>query len=130
MYVLDSFASWARRWKVAINEQKSVYVDFIFCKQGYFPITKEDKDIPHKNSARYLGMFLDKKLNYKEHIKIKCNELNLHLRQLYWIFGSHSRISLVNKCLIYLTILKSVWCYELQLRGPIADNNRLTIQRF
>ena len=90
----------------------------------------DGKDIPRKDTARYLGIFLDKKLNYKEHVKIKRNELNLRLRQMYWMLGSHSPISLANKRLIYLTILKPVWCYGIQIWGCTADSNRLVIQRF
>lgn len=127
---LNSFVTWARRWKIAINEQKSVHVDFALRDHGLLPITIEGKDIPRRDSARYLGMFLDKKLNYKEHVKTKQTELNLRLQNLYWLLGGRSSVSLANKRLIYLTILKPVWCYGIQLWGCTANSNRLIIQRF
>lgn len=104
-----------QRWKVVINEQKSVYVDFALCTHGYFPMTIDGKDIPRRYLARYLGIFLEWKLNYKEHVKIKCNELSLQLQQLYWILGSHLPISLSNKFLIYQTI-----CIETSLVLQVA----------
>lgn len=54
-------------------------MDFALRTHRYFPMIIEGKDIPRRDSVQYLGIFLDKKLNYKEHVKIKCNELNLRL---------------------------------------------------
>lgn len=55
---------------------------------GDAPMTIDGKDIPRRDSARYLGIFWDKKLNYKEHVKMKHNEFNhfnLLLRQFAYI---------------------------------------------
>jgi hypothetical protein len=35
-------------------------------------------------------MTLDAKLRWKEHIKKKCDELNIKFRKMYWLLGCNS----------------------------------------
>ena len=39
-------------------------------------------EIAHSNTAKYLGMTLDAELHWKEHVKIKQEELNIKLASL------------------------------------------------
>ena len=41
--------------------------------------------------------------------------LALKARELYWIIGKHSPLSLTNKVLIYKAILKPAWTYGIEL---------------
>ena len=61
---------------------------------------------------------------------MKRNQLSLKLRQLYWLTGKPSKMSLHCKVLIYKTIIKPVSTYGSQLWGIAAKSNIQIIQRF
>lgn len=74
---------WTSKWRIKMNETKSVHVDFTNRKIDYFPVFLNGKSIPHANEAKYLGMTLDAKLRWKEHVKKKKAELVLKFRTMY-----------------------------------------------
>jgi hypothetical protein len=51
-------------------------------------------------------------------------------REIKWLIGSHSPLSLKNKILIYKTVLKPVWTYGIALWGCASNSNIETIQRY
>jgi hypothetical protein len=112
------------------NENKSVRDDFSLRQYGYIPSIIDGKPVSLANSARYLGLHLDCRLNWAEHIRQKCNDLNLISRKYYWMIGHRSTLSLQNKKLIYASILKPVWMYGIGMWGITKPSNCLVIQRF
>jgi hypothetical protein len=51
-------------------------------------------------------------------------------REIYWLIGKHSHLSLENKLLIYKTVLKPVWTYGIELWGCATKSNIAVIQRY
>jgi len=49
---------------------------------------------------------------------------------MYWILGRKSELSLVNKVLLYKTILKPIWTYGIPLWGSASHSNIEILQRF
>jgi len=52
---------------------------------------------------------LDQKLNWKEHLIRKRKQVKLKVKDLYWLIGRKSPLSLENKLLLYKTIIKPIW---------------------
>jgi hypothetical protein len=75
-------------------------------------------------------MTLDTKLQLKEHIKKKHDELNIKFRKMYWLLGRNSELSIYNKLILYKQVLQPVWRYGIQLWGCASDSNIQVIQRF
>jgi hypothetical protein len=75
-------------------------------------------------------MMLDAKLRWKAHVKKKREELGLKYRQMYWLMGRRSALSIHNKLVLYKQILKLVWTYGIQLWGCTKPSNIAIIQRF
>ena len=73
---VDKFCTWATTWRITINSNKSSHVDFTLRPFGYIPICYRGDVVPPASSARYLGVYLDQRLTYKEHVRIKCQELD------------------------------------------------------
>jgi len=48
-------------------------------------------------TAKYLGLHLDKKLNWKDHIVKKRKQMDLRHKELYWLLGRTSHLSVDNK---------------------------------
>lgn len=127
---LAKFSMWAKRWRIMVNGTKSVHVDYALRPHGYEPLYLDGSAIPSSDSARYLGIHLDKRLTYKNHISTKKAELNLRLRRLTWLLSSTSSISQSNKRLLYLTTLRPIWAYGIQLWGCASRTHRKKIQSF
>lgn len=75
-------------------------------------------------------MTLDAKLKWKEHIKIKRAELDIKMRNLQWLIGRNSSLSVHCKLLIYKQKIKPVWMYGAPLWGCASKSNIEVIQRF
>jgi predicted GIY-YIG superfamily endonuclease len=78
---IDKVNIWTKRWRIKLNEAKSVHVNFTNKKVNYLPVSINQQIIPHENSAKYLGMTLDAKLRWKVHIKKKREELKQKFRK-------------------------------------------------
>ena len=57
-------------------------------------------------------------------------QLDLKLRNLYWIIGPTSQSSLEKTLLVYKVILKPVWTYGIQLGGTASNSNLEILERF
>jgi len=64
--------------------------------------------------AKYLGMKLDAKLRWKAHVKKRHEQLGLQYKQMYWLMGRRSALSIHNKVMPYKQILKPVWTYGIR----------------
>lgn len=60
--------------------------------------------------------------------KRKKEELGIKLRNLHWLMGRSSQLSIENKLLIYKQILRPVWTYGIQLWGCTKKSNLQMIQ--
>jgi hypothetical protein len=72
---INAINSCSKQWRVILNEIKSVHVNFTNRKVRYIEVTINGHQIPHSNTAKYLGMTLDSKLRWKEHEKRKQKNL-------------------------------------------------------
>lgn len=55
--------------------------------------------------------------------------MKMKFRQLYWLLGSNSEVSLSNKLLVYNQIIKPIWTYGIQLWGCSKKTNVQIIQK-
>jgi hypothetical protein len=127
---LHDMQKWLKKWKIRVNESKSVQVTFTM-KRGTCPsVTLNDTQLPQVDEAKYLGIHLDRRLTWRKHIFTKRKQLGLKLRQLYWIIGRRSQLSVKSKLLIYNVILKPIWSYGISLWGTASNSNLEILQRF
>lgn len=127
---INEIFAWTTTWRIKLNETKSIHIDFSYNKIRYLPLYLNGVQIPYHNTAKYLGMTLDTKLKWNEHVKKKKEELEIKYRNLYWLMGKKSKLSNYNKLMLYKQTLKPVWTYGIQLWGCSNANNITQIQRF
>lgn len=127
---LDKISQWTRDWKLKLNELKSVHVTYALRhKNSNLHTFLNGVQIPQAESAKYLGLHLDSRLNWKHHVRQKAEQIKIKQREMYWLIGKHSKLSLYCKRLIYESIIKPIWTYGIQLWGCTKQTNRLIIQR-
>jgi len=64
---------WARKWRIKLNETKSVHIDFTNKRIEHKPTYINHQVVPYENRAKYLGMTLNAKLRWKPHVKKRKN---------------------------------------------------------
>lgn len=127
---LNNLANWFSDWKIKINETKSAHITFTTKSSTCPQVTLNNVIIPQANEVKYLGMYLDRRLTWKNHIWHKRLVLNNKFRQMSWLIGKNSGLQTTNKLLLYKTILKPIWTYGIQLWGTASVSNIEIIQRF
>ena len=73
--------SWTRKWRIKLNETKSVHIDFTNKRIQHKQIYINHHVVPCENTAKYLGMTLDAKPRWKPRVKKKQEELTLKYKK-------------------------------------------------
>ena len=127
---LSKAESWFKNWRIKVQDEKSTHVTFTLRKENCPPVYMYNKPIPQSEHVKYLGMHLDRRFTWRQHIWMKRKQLDMTLRKMYWILGKKSKLSMENKILLYKSILKPVWTYGIQLWGTASKSNIDILERF
>uniref|UniRef100_A0A1B6DFT6 Reverse transcriptase domain-containing protein n=1 Tax=Clastoptera arizonana TaxID=38151 RepID=A0A1B6DFT6_9HEMI len=127
---VNNVATWTKKWRIKLNESKSTYINFTNKRIDNVPISINGVCLQPANTAKYLGMNLDVKLRWSEHVKKKVEELNIKHRKMYLLLGRHSELATESKLLLYKQVLRPVWTYGIQLWGCSKKTHTEKIQRF
>jgi hypothetical protein len=73
---LNHIQEWTKIWKIKINEAKSTQVNFSLTREQCPAVFFNNIQIPTCPSTKYLGIYLDNHLTWKEHIKNETDRLN------------------------------------------------------
>ena len=63
------------------------------------------------------------------HTKMKRQQMRDRMRNIYWLVGKKSPLSLENERLLYVSTIKPIWTYGSQLWGRASKSNIENIQR-
>jgi hypothetical protein len=56
--------------------------------------------------------------------------MDIRCKELYWLLGRSSPLSIKNELLLYKTVMARIWTYGLELCGCASKSNIAIIQRF
>jgi hypothetical protein len=126
---INLLEAWTKKWKIKINETISTQVTFTLWKNQCPPVFFNNILIPESPSVKYLGMHMDGKLNWRENIAKKRKQIYLRFKQLYWILGRKSPLSLENKVLLYKAVIKPIWTYGVELWDCASNSSIAILQR-
>ena len=111
-------------------KKKSSHITFSLRQGQCPPVYINQTIVPHAETVKYLGLHFDQRLTWKDHIVKKRKQLDHKTREINWLIGKNSPLSLENKILIYKTVLKPVWTYGIELWGCAIKSNKMIIQRY
>jgi len=127
---LHSLEKWTRKWRLKINETKSMHITFTLRRGQCPPVYINRMVVPQAETVKYLEPLFDKRLTWKNHVATKRKQLDLKTHEIHWLIGKHSPLSLENKLLIYKTVLKPVWMYGIELWRCATKSSIAVIQRY
>jgi hypothetical protein len=105
---LNKIQSWMKKWRIRVNEGKSVQVTFTTLRNTCPPVSLNNRQIKQREDVKYLGMHLDRRITWKKHICAKRKQLGVKFSKLYWLIGRRLQLSLYNKVLVYKAISKPI----------------------
>lgn len=127
---LDELQLWFNKWNIRVNPEKSTNVTYTLRNEKCPPLSLNGVTIPASNCVKYLGLRIDCRLTWKDHIKSKRKEIDIKTKKMYWLIGPKSQLSLENKVRLYKTVLKPVWSYGIELWGTASNSNIEILQRY
>ena len=127
---LQVLETWLSKWRIKANATKSVQVTFTLRRDTCPPVSLFNVQLPQAESAKYLGIHLDRRLTWQRHIFMKRKQLGIKLTSMFNLLGKTSSLSIENKILLYKSVIKPIWTYGIQLWGTAAKSNTSIIARF
>jgi len=120
---------WIKKWKINFNESKSSHTKLTL-RKGHCPAVNINQIIiPQTDVVKYLGLHFDCKLNWKEHIAKKRKQIVLKTKEINWLIGKKSHLSIENKLVVYKAVIKPIWSYGIELWSCASKSNRVVMQR-
>lgn len=114
------------KWKIRLNEDKTQAIIFPFNKSPKrnptITLSVHGTEIPVQNSVKYLGITLDKKITFKEHIYNICEKAIKCGRSLYPLLHKKSTLNYKNKMLLYKMCIRPILTYGSQVWYSKAAN--------
>jgi hypothetical protein len=72
----NQIQEWTKIWKIKINEAKSMQVYFSLRREQCPAVFFNNIITCRSPSTKYLGIYLDNHLTWKEHIRKKCKQID------------------------------------------------------
>ncbi|GBP57125.1 Probable RNA-directed DNA polymerase from transposon BS [Eumeta japonica] len=118
---IDELTQWLRLWRIVVNPEKStsLYFDLSTHKSAVLvpvdtPFLKIlNQSIPWQHHYKYLGITIDKHLQFKDHIARFRKLALFYLSRLYFMIGRKNKMSLRNKRTIYTMCIRPVMTYAI-----------------
>jgi hypothetical protein len=125
---LGQLEAWLKNWGININATKSVQVTFTLRLEQCPVVYINNKVIPQSPTAKYIGLHLDSRLTWAQHLAKKRKQIDLKVKDLYWVIGRKSPASIESKVLLYKTIIKPIWTYGIKLWGCASKSHIAKMQ--
>lgn len=122
-----------KKWKITLNVSKTEQIIFTrkFTNNKIFtPIRIGNHLITPKNSVRYLGVQLDSRLNFHEHIKNSVCKAYVSLKYLYPLLKRRSNLNNKNKKLLYTAMMRPIITYAAPVFSHLKNSPLKPLQIF
>jgi Reverse transcriptase (RNA-dependent DNA polymerase) len=115
---LKQLEIWMARNKLVVNTKKSIYITFGNHEEPDLNIIFSNDKLKLMQTVKYLGIYIDKKLNFKEHINFivkKCSSI------IGILFKLRHVLPLSVKKLIYFSLIHSHITYACEVWGHTSN---------
>lgn len=125
--ILETFYT---KWKIKINVNKTELL-FLTHKNKKLKNTIKmyNENLNTTNKAKYLGLILDTKLNFTQHINSICKKVNAAISILYPLMNKKSQVSSHNKFIMYKVCIRPIIMYAAPIWSNTNSSNYNNLQR-
>lgn len=119
-------------WKIKINSNKIENIIFARKHSNNKVIVKNkfgNEDIEISENVKYLGVVLNKSLNYRSHIMYIAKKAFLLIKKLYPLMANGSRMNMDNKLRLYKAIIRPTITYGCSVWQNTGKQNIIKLQR-
>jgi hypothetical protein len=125
---MKKLENWVIKWRLSINPSKCQYILFGKGQNKEVSIKLMNESIPVANEIKFLGMIIDKSMNFTsciDGIKAKCNN-RLNIIKIL----SHKSWNLTEKTLstIYISLSRSIIDYAAIIFNLLSETNKKTLR--
>ena len=111
----NTLGVWTRLWRIELHPDKSQAILFSSPRRRLPPappsVTMFGRPIPWKEHAKYLGVILDQRLSFAEHIRKVRSRAAFVYGRLHFLLNSKSKLSLKSKLRLYGSCIRPVMMY-------------------
>lgn len=111
------------KWKIKINVDKTEFIVFTHKRKKIEKLTIQNNEMEPKRSVKYLGVHLDSKLLFTEHIDSICKKANTALSLLQNLINRKSALSEKNQLLLYKVVIRPILLYACPIWGNTCKTN-------
>lgn len=128
---VDDIAGWALKWRLSFNAIKSQAL--IITRRPVPavlpPVVLRGSPVPWSNTVRYLGVTIDTRLTWRQHIsEVRCRGLG-RLRELYPVLNTSSSLPPHIGLTIYKSLIRPLLEYAAVVWGNAAATHIRSLQR-
>jgi hypothetical protein len=95
------------------NGTKSTHITFTTRRETCPPVHINNVELPQAEEVMYLGLHLDPRLTWRNHIFAKRKQLGITLTKMSWLLGRQPKLTTSSKLLAYKVVLKQILTYGL-----------------
>lgn len=127
---LQDLLSYFFKWKIQINQEKTKLINFNqkIRPENHQIVRINNVPIQTVTEIKYLGVKLDRKLNFNQHILELKQKVNVIINTLYYYFCNYSPLSTKLKLLLYKAYVQSVLLYACPVFISTSDANLKQLQ--
>lgn len=129
---IAQLSTYCYSWKIKLNAGKTQATFFTKKKSDrYLPSSSVmvlNNPIKWTNSLKYLGVFLDKTLTFKNQFEYVTGRIIKYIKILYPLINRKSKLNVKNKILIFKTIFQSIMLYACPVWSNCADCHKNKLQ--
>lgn len=131
---LKKLGDYCKRWNTKLNAGKTKAIFFTRRRAERFlphrDMLMDNESIEWVDDVKFLGLHLDKKLLYKHHIGLSIEKAQRVFKLLYSLLHRRSKLSTIQKMLIYKCIIRPVFMYGSPVWSSCAEMHLRKIQIF
>ena len=125
---------WLQKWKIQINPQKCQAI--VYSKKTSIlrnpppPLTINGEAINWNHTVKYLGITLDEKLLYRNHINHSIGKAYAQLNRLFPLLNKKSKLHSRIQVTIYKTLFRPILTYACPVWAHAAKSHIQKLQKF
>lgn len=117
------------KWKIKVNTSKTTATIFSHKKSKYSSSLQIfNEKVQFVDSAKYLGLNLDTKLSYSNHILLVVKKAHAAISILYPLLCRNSSVSIKNKIIMYNMCIQPIMLYACPLWSNTCKTNYKKLQ--